>query len=98
MTFIVGYCLTLKELTFGLLSDRLLVKLCLLREFFLRPKRLFSLEGLGLLQLCYPGLDKANPPAVMQQRGVKPEEWRALLQIAVDYFLTKWQASDSGFA
>ncbi|MCC8993913.1 MAG: DEAD/DEAH box helicase [Candidatus Contendobacter sp.] len=77
----------LKELTFGLLSDRLLVKLCLLREFFLRPKRLFSLEGLGLLQLCYPALDKANPPAVMQQRGVKPEEWRALLQIAVDYFL-----------
>ncbi|HRY15938.1 MAG TPA: hypothetical protein P5330_08715, partial [Candidatus Competibacteraceae bacterium] len=29
----------LKDLTFGLLSDRLLVKLCLLREFFLRPKR-----------------------------------------------------------
>lgn len=77
----------LKELTFGLLSDRLLVKLCLLREFFLRPKRLFSLEGLGLAQLRYPVLEKANPPAVMQQRGVKPEEWRALLQIAVDYFL-----------
>ena len=77
----------LKELTFGLLSDRLLVKLCLLREFFLRPKRLFSLEGLGLVQLRYPVLEKANSPAVMQQRGVKPEEWRALLQVAVDYFL-----------
>ncbi|MEI2782612.1 MAG: DEAD/DEAH box helicase [Candidatus Competibacter sp.] len=77
----------LKELTFGLLSDRLLVKLCLLREFFLRPRRQFSLEGLGLAQLCYPALEKADPPAVMKQRGVKPEEWRVLLQVAVDYFL-----------
>jgi len=76
----------LKELTFGS-DDRLLVKLCLLREFFLRPKRLFSLEGLGLVKLHYPALDKVTPPAVMQQRGVKQEEWRALLQIAVDYFL-----------
>ena len=77
----------LKELTFSLLSDRLLVKLCLLREFFLRPRRQFSLEGLGLVQLRYPALEKADPPAVMKQRGVKPEDWRALLQIAVDYFL-----------
>jgi DEAD/DEAH box helicase domain-containing protein len=77
----------LKDLTFGLLSDRLLVKLCLLREFFLRPRRQFSLEGLGLAQLCYPALEKANPPAVMQQRGVKPEEWRALLQVTVDNIL-----------
>ena len=77
----------LKELTFDLLSDRLLVRLCLLREFFLRPKRQFSLEGLGLVQLCYPVLEKSDTPAVMQQRGIKPEEWRALLQIAVDYFL-----------
>lgn len=77
----------LKELTFGLLSDRLLVKLCLLREFFLRPKRQFSLEGLGLVQLRYPALEKADAPAVMKQRGVKPEEWRALLQVTVDNIL-----------
>ncbi len=77
----------LKELTFGLLSDRLLVKLCLLREFFLRPRRQFSLEGLGLAQLCYPALEKADPPAMMKQRGVKTEEWRALLQATVDNIL-----------
>ncbi|MBE2294707.1 MAG: DEAD/DEAH box helicase [Phycisphaerales bacterium] len=77
----------LKELTFDLLSDRLLVRLCLLREFFLRPKRQFSLEGLGLVQLCYPALEKTDVPAVMKQRSVKPEEWRSLLQVAVDYFL-----------
>lgn len=79
---------SLKELTFGLLADeRQLVRLCLLREFFVRPRRQFSLEGLGLVQLCYPKLDQAKPPAILQQRGVKPEEWRALLQIAVDYFI-----------
>jgi len=77
---------SLKELTFDL-PDRQLVKLCLLREFFLRPKRQFSLEGLGLVQLHYPSFDKAEPPAVMKQRGVKPEEWRALLQATVDNFL-----------
>ncbi|HHW76087.1 MAG TPA: DEAD/DEAH box helicase, partial [Xanthomonadaceae bacterium] len=77
----------LKDMTFSLLSDRLLVKLCLLREFFLRPRRQFSLEGLGLAQLCYPALEKADTPAVMKQRGVKPEEWRALLQVAVDNIL-----------
>ena len=77
---------SLKELTFDL-SDRQLVKLCLLREFFLRPKRQFSLEGLGLVQLHYPGLDKAEPPAVMKQCGVKPEEWRVLLQVTIDNIL-----------
>ncbi len=77
----------LKELTFGLLSDRLLVKLCLLREFFLRPKRQFSLEGLGLVQLRYPTLEKADAPSVMKQCGVKPEEWRALLQVTMDNIL-----------
>jgi DEAD/DEAH box helicase domain-containing protein len=77
----------LKEFTFDQLSDRLLVRLCLLREFFLRPKRLFSLEGLGLVQLHYLGLVKSEPPAVMKQRGVKSEEWRILLQVTVDNIL-----------
>ncbi len=58
------------ELTYGTLSERKIAKLCLLREFFIRPKRLFSLEGLGLLQLYYPALEKANLPAVMKQKGI----------------------------
>ena len=77
----------LRELTFDQLSDRQLVKLCLLREFFLRPKRQFSLEGLGLVQLRYPALEKVDPPVVMKQREVKPEEWRALLQVTIDNIL-----------
>ncbi|NJM12028.1 MAG: DEAD/DEAH box helicase [Synechococcaceae cyanobacterium SM1_2_3] len=76
---------SLQELT--LLTERQPVKLCLLREFFLRPKRQFSLEGLGLVQLHYPALDKAEPPAVIKQRGVKAEEWRTLLQVTIDNVL-----------
>ncbi|MBB1089756.1 DEAD/DEAH box helicase [Rhodopseudomonas palustris] len=78
---------SLTELTFGKLTDRQLVKLCLLREFYLRPRRQFSLEGLGLVRLHYPKLDQASLPAVMKQRHVKLDEWRALLQITIDNVL-----------
>jgi DEAD/DEAH box helicase domain-containing protein len=77
----------LNELAYGQLTDRQLVKLCLLREFFLRPKRRFSLEGLGLVQLHYPSLEKAEPPAVMKQRSVSSYDWLCLLHVAVDYVL-----------
>ncbi|SDX49204.1 ATP-dependent helicase YprA, contains C-terminal metal-binding DUF1998 domain [Allochromatium warmingii] len=76
----------LKTLTFGLLaSDRQLVQLCLLREFFLRPKRQFSLEGLGLVQLVYPVLENAPLPAVMKRYGISRDEWRDLLHIAINH-------------
>jgi DEAD/DEAH box helicase domain-containing protein len=77
----------LRDLTYDRLDDRRLARLCLLREFFVRPRRQFSLEGLGLVQLRYPAMEKAEPPAVMRALGVAPEEWRALLQVAVDYFI-----------
>lgn len=84
---------TLKALTYDQLSERQVVRLCLLREFFLRPKRQFSLEGLGLVQLHYPALDDASVPVVMQKREVKVEEWRALLQVAVDFYLRSGKPS-----
>ncbi|MGZ8258817.1 MAG: hypothetical protein ACXWTR_06550, partial [Methylotenera sp.] len=77
----------LNELTYGKLSERQMVKLCLLREFFLRPKRQFSLEGLGLVQLYYPALEKVTLPAVMKQRTVSVDDWQSLLQVAIDYVL-----------
>lgn len=77
----------LQELTYHQFSDRALVKLALLREFFLRPKRQFSLEGLGLLKLHYPKLDQAKRPALLKQKGIKEHEWRALLQVSIDNFL-----------
>lgn len=67
------------ELTYGTLSERQIAKLCLLREFFIRPKRLFSMEGLGLLQLHYPALETAPAPAVMQQK-------KLLIMIGVIYY------------
>ncbi len=78
---------SLKELTFDQLNDRQLVKLCLLREFYLRPRRQFSLEGLGLVRLHYPKLDQSTLPAIMKQRNFKLDEWRALLQITIDIVL-----------
>lgn len=78
---------SLRELTFDQLNDRALVKLCLLREFYLRPRRQFSLEGLGLVRLHYPKLDQSTLPAIMKQRNFKLEEWRALLQITIDIVL-----------
>lgn len=77
----------LRELTYGQLHDRALARLCLLREFFLRPKRQFSLEGLGLLQLEYPSLARTPQPAVFRQRGVSEDEWRELLHVALDFHL-----------
>jgi DEAD/DEAH box helicase domain-containing protein len=77
----------LRELAFGQLQDRTLARLCLLREFFLRPKRRFSLEGLGLLQLTYPALDQAVLPAVMRQRKLSDLEWRELLHVTIDFYL-----------
>ena len=77
----------LKELTYGQLTDRQLVKLCLLREFFVRTKRQPSLETLGLVQLQYPNLNQAVLPAIMKQRSISTEDWQSLLQVAVDYVL-----------
>ena len=74
----------LRDQTFGL-NDRQLAELCLWREFFLRPKRQFSLETIGLLQLGYPALAKiTSVPAVAAQHGVTLEEWRSLVQVTLD--------------
>jgi len=77
----------LKEQTFGL-DDRALAKLCLWREFLFRPKRQFSMEGLGLLRLDYPVLnDVLKVPLILAQRGVKIEEWRDLLRVTLDFWI-----------
>jgi DEAD/DEAH box helicase domain-containing protein len=77
----------LREQTFGL-NDRQLAELCLWREFFLRPKRQFSLETIGLLQLGYPAVAKLTsvPPVAAQQR-ITLEEWQALVQVTLDFHI-----------
>lgn len=83
---------TLRDLTFGL-KEREIAELCLWREFLFRPKRQFSLEGLGLLRLDYPAIGKiSNVPAVLQQRRVTLDEWRDLLRVVTDVQVRGWMA------
>ncbi|MEO5333337.1 MAG: DEAD/DEAH box helicase, partial [Magnetococcus sp. YQC-5] len=82
-----------RELTMGNFGhDRDIARLCLYRDFLLRPKRKFSLEGLGLIQLRYPELKKAKPPEIIRQYRVTPEEWHDLLQICVDFHVRRGQS------
>jgi hypothetical protein len=77
----------LQDQTFGM-NDRQLAELCLWREFFLRPKRQFSLETTGLLQLGYPELGKiTRVPTVAAQHGVTLEEWQVLVEVALDFHI-----------
>ncbi len=77
----------LNALTYSQLTDREAAELCLFREFFLRPKRPYSLEGLGLAQLVYPALEGVPAPAILKQRGVSDVEWVSLLRLSLDAFV-----------
>ncbi|WP_421621996.1 DEAD/DEAH box helicase [Alkalilimnicola ehrlichii] len=77
----------LSDLTYGQLPNQQLVDLCLFREFFLRPRRQYSLEGLGLVQIRYPALESAAVPALLKQKGLEQGEWVNLLRTAADVFI-----------
>lgn len=67
-----------------------LAELCLLREFMLRPKRQYSLEGLGLLRLRYLCLEQITEntiPVILRQQNVTLAEWRDLAQMVVDHYV-----------
>ena len=75
----------LSDQTFGL-NERQLAELCLWREFFLRPKRQFSLETMGLLQLGYPAVEKiTSVPVVAAQHKVTLQEWQQLVQVVLNF-------------
>lgn len=77
----------LKTLAFGQLDDLDVAELCLYREFYARPRRQYSLEGLGLVQLVYPALNGAVAPTVLQQRGISDADWVCLLRLTLDTFV-----------
>ncbi|WP_293688869.1 DEAD/DEAH box helicase [Thiolapillus sp.] len=82
----------LRELTLDL-TDRRVAELCLWREFMFRPKNQFSLEGMGLVRLNYPELEKiAKAPAALCHLGVNVEEWRDFLQVVLDIIVRGWKA------
>jgi len=64
----------------------------LLRELYVRPKRAYSLEGMGLAQLQYPNLVSKGAPACIQRLGGNDQDWQELLRIALDFFVRSRRA------
>lgn len=75
--------------SFGSPDGRLeLARMFLVREFGRRPKRLNSLETMGLVAVRYPALDAVRevPPAA-KDCGFTPEDWRSFLKVSLDFFV-----------
>jgi ATP-dependent helicase YprA (DUF1998 family) len=67
-----------------------LAELCLLREFMLRPKRQYSLEGLGFLRLRYLSLEQITEntiPVLLRQENVTLADWRDLAHLVLDHYV-----------
>lgn len=66
-----------------------LARMFLVREFGRRPKRLNSLETMGMVAVTYPDLEKIDhvPSQVMQASGFDLNAWKSFLKISLDYFV-----------
>lgn len=63
-----------------------LAKMALAREFARRPKRLNSLETMGLVAVCYPKLEKVNTvPPIAATTSLSLDDWKAFLKICLDF-------------
>ncbi len=77
-----------EDLALGDIRPEQLPRFCLLREFFRRPRRQFSLESLGLVALDYPKLrDIHEPPVEARRIGLGADDWRDFLKICLDYLI-----------
>lgn len=59
----------------------------LLEQLARRHPQDHSLENLGLVNLAYPGLDKATLPLEAEALSIPSESWKDFLKIAVDYLM-----------
>ncbi|MGH9892753.1 MAG: hypothetical protein ACREA0_12340, partial [bacterium] len=85
------------ELAFGDIPRAQVAEYCLYREFFRRPRRLNSLETLGLVALRYPRIERlpdSTTPAVWRQLGKPTEHWRVFLKLALDFYVRAYTAVD----
>lgn len=66
-----------------------LARMFLVREFGRRPRRLNSLETMGLVAVRYPNLDQVNqvPQGVREICDFDLPAWRDFLKLALDYFV-----------
>jgi len=60
-----------------------LAQMFLVREFGRRPKRLNSLESMGLVSVSYPALNNIT----RSHPGFKLDEWSDFLKICLDFFI-----------
>lgn len=74
----------------GPTSAGIVSRLLLLRELYRRPKRTNSLETLGLVSICYPGIEKITAgqlPSAWVEIGGDVGEWKSFLKIYMDFVI-----------
>lgn len=65
-----------------------LARIFVMREFLKRPKRLNSLETMGLVAVCYPKLDAIKSlPDIPNMPDITLNEWRDFLKICLDFYV-----------
>ncbi|MBL8377529.1 MAG: DEAD/DEAH box helicase [Burkholderiales bacterium] len=70
----------------GNLGKERIAEILLMREFARRPKRVNSLETLGLVAVQYPKLENVRTkPAAVEYTDLTLEEWRAFLKLTLDF-------------
>lgn len=68
-------------------SDQV-AKLLLIREFSRRPKRVNSLETLGLVSTHYPSLNSVkDAPKEFQNAGLTLADWKNFLKVICDFYI-----------
>lgn len=71
----------------GTANEKEYIRALLYDQFARRPRRVNSLETLGLVRLVYPELEKEHVPEFVKQVGINENEWRQFLKICIDYFI-----------
>lgn len=67
---------------------RILTEMLLLREFSRRPKRLNSLETLGLVSVQYPLLKQIErAPEGWEKLGLSLDDWIDFLKVTLDFYI-----------
>ncbi len=85
------------ELALGEIPRAQVAEYCLYREFFRRPRRLNSLETLGLIAIRYLRIERLTDsatPAVWRQIGKPADHWRAFLKLTLDFYVRAYSAVD----
>ena len=85
------------ELALGAVPNNEVARFCLYREFFRRPRRMNSLETLGLAALRYPVIERLSEqrrPTEWRVRGLPIQTWRDFLTLALDFFVRSYSAVD----